>query len=625
MATIPIFAPTADYQVGGLQGFTAPTAEPMKDATGAQIAQRGDALGKIGTTAIVMASRMELEAQRTQDVADEAETARADAQLAQVVVQDMYGKDGYMGLTGLNATVDRWGQVSGGMHEKQEKIREGLSTEGSRKLFDRHALAKWPALDAEGLRHAGVQSRAAHLSESLNRSKQEANLALEGVGRWNEQDSPYEGQVLTALAVAEQALAANGVPRAEIATEIMKMKTAITSAAVHKLLASGTTEGSTQAELYYQAHKEGIDQSVAGGLEKLVHDTVKIAEADQAGYNAFKETQAWASSPEHRGATLKDQIDHLDNRLDKREITIGVHDLAVRRVKDAAAAVEAAVAKVEHDNLKAGYAWLDGGGTVDSMKPGLRASLPPGQLVHLRVYEENMKKDATDITQFYHLAEMAMNDPEAFRELDLLKFKHLVSNENFQKLLGWKMSITKADPGMKAVQETFKSVMSVVGDTLRGEGFQHGATPGSAAAKKFAAFETAASVLLDDMQKAGIPLPKGREALRKFGMDLLRETSVGEGHWWTGGRDDVYEAVSKSQAEGFTIPVKDRFAVMEFITENYRDYAFRPTEEKREIQLRVYRSMALKPAAQRSKQKPSSLVYPLDEGLPPVNLPQVRP
>ena len=604
MVTIPISAPTADHQVGGLQPFNAPVADSMKDATGAQIAQRGDALGKIGTTAIVMAARLEQEVQRTQDVADEAETARADAQFAQVVVKDMYGEGGYMNLTGLNATVDRWGQVSGSMHEKQEKIREGLSTEGSRKLFDRHQAGKWPALDAEGLRHAGTQSRAAHLSEALFRSEQEANLALQDVVHWNTPNSLFESQILTALGGLQQALAADGVPQAEIAAKMMKMKTAITSAAVNKLLASGTAEGATQAELYYQAHKEGIDQTVAGGLEKLVHDTVKIAEADQAGYDAFKETQSWASSPArewnvgptHLGPTLKDQIDHLDDRLAKKEITIGVHDAAVRRVKDAAAAVEAAVTKVRNDNVVRLYGIIDKNHltSFDQLSAADRASAE-GYQDKIKSYIVAGQHRTSDEGTVYNLLMASASAPIAFSKVFIPGLADKLSQEHVVYFAKLQADIISNNPVAKQFLDAFSLTMKIADGHLNAAGIDPTPKAGTDDAKFVARYRIEIAEQIAEKQSRGEDI-KDYRAADTLSMDVLHKVKKTGNPFLTyfNRPNRAVDLLALTRAPGYRIPDDELVTLERLLSERVPGFDGMSAEAQYDMALRLKRNDILK-------------------------------
>ena len=571
MATIPIFAPTADYQVGGLQGFTAPTAEPMKDATGAQIAQRGDALGKIGTTAIVMASRMELEAQRTQDVLDETEVAHAINGFSSFAGKNLYGDKGFMMAKGMDANPDALNGATMTLTEERDRLRTGLSTPHSQKLFDLKAEGMMSTLGTEMTKHASVETKLAHTAEGMASVQSLLQLALPNAGEWGNPDSSFNQFYLAGIQQVRQTLVESGAGEQVVKDKTLDLTTKFNSAVILQFLAQGTQAGAEQAQAYLVAHEKQIDWTAAPGLKDRVHRTLMAAEVNVVGFKAMKEALAY-EVPGHTASEILDE-ERRDGHLTQEQF-----DNAMGRLEHVKAQDKQRVLATEQANLKAAYTWIDQhpGATFEQIPANLLAETT-GFHNGIKQYLVGSHRQESDQAQLYHLNRMAMDRPEAFQAMNLLKVKHLLSTGDFHQLTLLQASITKGDPEIKEVTDAFKSTLSVMKYALLGEGFDLTPKEGSSAAKTMEKFTNTLLSTFSEMQKTHT-LPKTVEEQKKLGMQLLHNAFNQTGGLFSA-KKKVFELYESSMGQGFEIPPEAIGSIRYQLRQNPRSSTWSQAEE----------------------------------------------
>ena len=532
MATIPIFAPTADYQVGGLQGFTAPTAEPMKDATGAQIAQRGDALGKIGTTAIVMASRMELEAQRTQDVLDETEVAHAINGFSSFAGKNLYGDKGFMMAKGMDANPDALNGATMTLTEERDRLRTGLSTSHGQKLFDLKSEGMMSTLGTEMTKHASVETKLAHTAEGLASVSSQLQVAMGGdgvvggVNEWKESNSATNAMSMAAFANAKTLYMGAGDSEKVADGKVLDIKTKFFTAGVYHFLALGTQGGAEQALAYLTVHKSEINQEALPQLEDRVRKTLEVAEVSVVGNRTMNAALDYML--QHKGGEA-DGYNFIKTEYDEGRITIKEFDNAMARFKTHNADAQQMIQRQEKMALNKIEKYI-----VEH--PGITFEKLPHDMVQenfmyipqIKHLINNMHRQESDPKILDDLIQEYIHHPLKFGERKLLLVRGDLNQADYAHMQSLQISAGKGEAKALDIVNEIKSTEEIMKGDFALKGIDITPKPGTSQERQFGMIYNGLLKVYEQRNAAGLP-PATSAEKRAIGNSVLRDTLTKEG------------------------------------------------------------------------------------------------
>lgn len=120
-----------------------------------------------------------------------------------------------------------------------------------------------------------------------------------------------------------------------------------------------------------------------------------------------------------------------------------VRDATTQRIK-AITSVREAQAKAQMDALKSqAFGFVDAGTSPDAIPAEIRAQLGREEMSGLWSYFEARAKSGqptTDDKTLYDLQSMYAEDPAAFADIDMFKYRDRLSNEDWKQVNGWRQS-----------------------------------------------------------------------------------------------------------------------------------------------------------------------------------------
>ena len=526
MATIPIFAPTADYQVGGLQGFTAPTAEPMKDATGAQITQRGDAFGKIGTTAIVMASRLELEAQRTQDVLDETAVAHAINKFNGFAGKNLYSDKGFMMAKGMDANPDALNAAMMSLTDEGDRLSAGFSTERGKKLFDLKVEGTKMALSTEMMKHASVETKLARTAEGFAAGQSQLQLALPNADDWGNHESSFNQLYLAGIHQVRQTLVESGAGEQVVKDKVLDLTTKFNSAVINQFLAKGTQAGAEQAQAYLVAHETQIDWTAAPGLKDRVHKTLKIAEVNVVGNRTMNAALDYML--QHKVGEAEG-LNFIKTEYDKGHLTIEEFDNTMARFKTHNADAQQIIQRQEKMNLDKLEKYIVANHVISFEE------LPPDMvqenatyIPQVKHFFNNMYRQESDPKILDDLIQEYIHHPLKFGARKLLLVKGDLNKADYAHMQLLQISAGKSEAKTLEVRDEIKSTLDLLKGDFALKGIDITPKPGTSKEQQFGLIYNGLLEVYEQRNAAGLP-PATSAEKRAIGNSLLRDTMTKEG------------------------------------------------------------------------------------------------
>ena len=527
MPTVP-FAPTVDVATGGMVPLGAPDVKPFQSTADLVPTEVGKAELSIATGIMSAKARQELEAQRTQDIADEAAVSHADNQLSQAVITQMYGKDGFMGKKGLNASESAWSATNASLQTEQDRIQKTLTTENGRNLFARHSEARWIAIQQAGSTHLSTEIREAHLSEGTANAEKNFQLASLDYLHWDNSGSTYFIDKSVAVTGLRKVLADSGMVSDKIDMEVLKATTKFHDTVIESYLSQGTHAGNVEAKRYFEHFKDEMTRDAQNLESGKIKKNLLVTETQDLAFEAV----AGAAKPGADGMPVDEagQLEHLTGLYISKQIPWPVYEAAQKQVEHNFKVKD----KIEKDQstkrLMAGYGYTDKGMLVDDFPASFLASLKSGELIKLRDYAEGQYKHGGDDEYFDARVNEAMADPQAFVHRSLAEDRPYLSDAHFRTLEAMKLGIERHDKKTADVLRILKDTKSILESTLRAQGIDSTPKVGSPEAKVWFAFDDALLKTLTDLSEKG-QLPKTPDEEKKLGLSLLQPIVTGK-HWW---------------------------------------------------------------------------------------------
>lgn len=508
MPTVPIYdTPQVDQATLPAAQFAAPD---MPDVAGKQMAQLGQATLAAGATTSRIAQHLQAEQ-------DDAQTKALDNEFADRMRVILHNKDtGYMNQVGKNAVDGRDATVKA-IDEARVEISAGLQNDVQRRMFDAVTGRRVQTALTHVDTHAANQTRIWHDGESVARIKSGIADALTSSAAWNQKDAdgkatgPYNMAKATAIAEARSLASMRGYDTAQTEQLVAETAAGLHTAVLTNMVSLGQSK---TARDYLEAAAPEIAKGAPDKLDDL-RNLVK-----QAGVK----DESLTLSMQLKGG-LNEQLGALKGLYDKGDITADVYDATRQRAEHNWQLRKSQQAEGEKALVGNAYDWLlkNQGKSVLDMPPGLYNGLKQtGHLANVVSFARVNGKPETDPTAYYGLYRMAMDNPNAFVDLDLLKTRHLLSPGDWGEMVKMQKSINtgeaKAMQSLRVTKFTLDSIQAEV----RAIGIELSPKEGTPAAKKTAQFMGALTRSLDEATKnKGAPLTA--DEAKRIGMSMLRE------------------------------------------------------------------------------------------------------
>ena len=508
MPTVPIYdTPRVDQTALPSQQFAAPD---MPDVAGKQTQQLGQAMSGLGAVGMKIADQLQAER-------DDAQTKALDNALADRMRMILHNKDtGYLSQVGQQAANGR-DATADALAKARDEISGGLENDVQRKMYSRVANARMQSALLQVDTHAAQQTRVWHDGESVARFKSNlADMVANSAG-WNQKDAngkttgAYNMARATAVGELEGLAAMRG-----LSGDGAKMFVAENMAKAYAgVLTNMVSLGQSKTARDYL---EQVAPEIAKGAPDQLDNLRTLVK--QAGVK----DESLTLSGQLKGG-LNEQVGALKGMFDKGEITADVYDATRQRVEHNWQMRKAQQAEGEKALMGNAYDWVlkNPGKDILDMPAGMYNSLKnTGHLASLATFARTSGKPITDDATYYGLRRMAMEDPPAFVDRDLMKSRHLLSQSDWQALVQLQTSIGKGEAKAMESQRVLKATLSQIKAEVAAIGIDMTPKEGSPQAQETARFTNALTRALDDATRSkGSPLTPDES--RRIGMSMVRE------------------------------------------------------------------------------------------------------
>ncbi|MBA9018569.1 hypothetical protein [Aminobacter ciceronei] len=185
-----------------------------------------------------------------------------------------------------------------------------------------------------------------------------------------------------------------------------------------------------------------------------------------------------------------------------------VRDATMQRIK-AITSVREAQAKAQMDALKSqAFGFVDAGSSPDAIPAEVRAQLGREEMSGLWSYFEARAKGGqpkTDDRTLYDLQTMYAEDPAAFADIDMFKYRDRLSDDDWKQVNGWRQSALTDERKAREDGMTITAAFSQAQTQLEALGITTVGTDGSkrqAQAARIAEFNNALSRQMEEFKKA---------------------------------------------------------------------------------------------------------------------------
>jgi hypothetical protein len=398
------------------------------------------------------------------------------------------------------------------------EIEAGLGSDAQRAAFAKLRSQEWQGIDLQVRRHVFGEMQEFRAGELKAFVANTTNAAI--------QASADPRLVQVELSKAVGAIRANA-PALGVGPEAVEQQVAAVQSQVHvgvisNLLAEDKDQAATA---YFEATREQI----AG--DKLDAVTKALEEGSLRG-----QAQRKADEIVRAGGTLTEQRERARAIEDPK-----LRDQVMQRIEHEAVVADRAKREREEAEMKTGYDILDRTPDVTKIPPALWTSYDGGTRSAMLSYARARAKGEpvnTDLPTFYTLMNQAGDAPEAFAKENLLRYRHKLSEQDFQQLAGLQLSIKSAD--RKATEKDlapFQTRMQLLDATLSLHGIDPNAKPDTAEGKAIAQLRRMLDRRVELLQAGGV---KATNQDIQSEIDAILSASVTvPGSWWNifpGGR-----------------------------------------------------------------------------------------
>lgn len=218
-------------------------------------------------------------------------------------------------------------------------------------------------------------------------------------------------------------------------------------------------------------------------------------------------------------------------RLAREGFTGLERDQAVKEVHDRYQ--EANIAQTNQIKGLAKGAWTSimAQGRLSSAQVAELTEKAPEELRQIRDWQDQKRRQAKAEAEggsaakegtYYGLRRLAMDDPQAFEKLDLMKSEPYLTKNDFRHLVEVQAGLSKGDAKAMESQRTVKNTLGIIRSEVAAIGIDLTPKEGTSAAKETALFMDALTRSLDDATKAKGAALTAEEA-KRVGMGMVRE------------------------------------------------------------------------------------------------------
>lgn len=308
---------------------------------------------------------------------------------AATVLTDARNQRG-MNAWGITKKTNEWYKSA------SQKHLDGLENEAQRKAMQGVFAQKWPAIKANIYSHEVAEQRSA-VNESAKASIQSAV----DFGIANRDDPNLLAQSTADISRVVRAQQAVNEGWDEETTQAA-LQSHLT--ALHKgVIEAKLDEDPRAAEAYYEVNKDQIR-----GIEQ------PVIEAKLAVGRQLVEAQTFVDEQEAQGATEEEQLAQARDRYEGEQ-----EEEVIAEITRRASQREAAIRRGQDEAYREADAKLMEGATYDQLPPSLLAKLDRDDRAKLR---KGQYGQVTDWDTYYGLRQLAAQDPEAFRRMDLTRY-----------------------------------------------------------------------------------------------------------------------------------------------------------------------------------------------------------
>lgn len=342
MAIIPGILPSVEPQAGGQPGFTAPAVEPMRNFAPQQMEESGQALLRLGATAMQMENRIQSEL-------DDARTKEKDTLFATYISQSLFDPGtGYMGSTGKDA-VERRAKTTEEINKLRQSIEGELENDVQKFIFKQYADRRIAAASQDIDQHALRQLRQYNIGESEKRVDNLMQDAIKHSDKFLDpgKDNQYKFFRNAMAAEVKNLASLNGIAEGSEQYKAL-IRTADTRLHITAISNFIAAEKPALAQSYLNVNKGEIDTTQLDNVTRAVTQAKETHDVKEESLRLFLSMKG----------SLSEQTSALNRMFTDGKISAGVRDATVQRVEHADGQRRAARGEYERNLLGQAQQWL---------------------------------------------------------------------------------------------------------------------------------------------------------------------------------------------------------------------------------------------------------------------------
>lgn len=334
-----------------------------------------------------------------------------------------------------------------------DKVREGLSNESQRAMFDQMATKEGDELHGMLSRHASNESQAYKKTSTMASVAAARNDAINNYAM----PGKVEDSINTQVSSLTSYLSQQGLKKPEIDVEVAKVKSDTYAGVIDRMLALGNDK---QAKEYFESVKDGIE----------VAETRKTLEKSLRTGSIRGESQRLSDEYISSSKSMSEALAKANEIEDS-----DVRDATVDRLKNKYATAETAKL-YDSERTMANYVnTIETTKSLDSIPPNEWDALEPEQKKSLYEYHQYIvegRNVPTDMQTLYDLKTLASSaeTQDDFMKMNLLDYASKLSTEDRKELINLQTAMRKADPSAKKILDGYRTDQDIVNGTLNSMG-----------------------------------------------------------------------------------------------------------------------------------------------------------
>ena len=239
----------------------------------------------------------------------------------------------------------------------------------------------------------------------------------------------------------------------QVANQVAAVRSTVHVGTIERLIENDQTSA---ARVYFEEAKGQINGEALANVEKAL-------EAGALKQNAQKESDAILAA----GGTLTQQREKARQIQDP-----DLRDAVMQRIEHEAAVQERIERETHEDRLRGVYDILDRTPNVANIPATEWSRMSGAERASARAYAEAKAKGTpveTDLATYYSLMQKAAEDPEAFAQENLLRYRGKLHETEFKQLAGMQVSVRNGERRSDDL-EAYSTFTQIFNDTLQGAG-----------------------------------------------------------------------------------------------------------------------------------------------------------